>query len=328
MRWSWLAVMVGCSGTPVEAEAPGDTAAAPAEVSVALNWYPEPEFAGIYQADIDGTYAAAGLKVDIQGGGPGSPVISQVATGRVAFGVSTADEVVLAKSQGADVLAVFATYQTHPACILVWEARGLNGLQDLTGGTLAMEDGIPFAQWLKKKFAFTGVTQVPYGGGIQSLLLDQNYAQQAYVTSEAVLAKKQNIATECFMVSETGYNPYANVMITSSKFAKEHPDQVHAFVDATAKGWDAYVYGDPTAANQKISSLNPALDVAVLGEMAAAQKPLIVQGIAETETIGLMEESRWVELIGQLNEIGAITGNPPVPSDVYTNEFLQYRRSK
>jgi len=30
----------------------------------------------------------------------------------------------------------------------------------------------------------------------------------------------------------------------------------------------------------------------------------------------------------QLSEMGALTGNPPAVSDVYTNEFLSYRRAK
>lgn len=315
-----LLALLACSGTPAEtteAEAP----AAKKAVVVSLNWYPEPEFGGLYQARELGLYSEAGMDVDIQPGGAGAPVISQVATGRSQFGVSTADEVVLARAQGADVVAVFATYQTHPACIMVHKKRGVTGLDALKGGTLALEDGIPFAQWLYKKYPFTDVTRVPYGGGVTQFLLDEKHAQQAYVTSEPLLAKKGGADPDCFMVADTGYNPYANVLITSGQLVKADPELVRGFVRATVAGWDAYLR-DGTKANEKIGAANPTLEADVLQQMWEVQKPLVQGGHAETAGLGAMEEQRWATLVQQLQEIGALKGEAPAVSALYTNEFL------
>jgi NitT/TauT family transport system substrate-binding protein len=315
----FLLALVGC-GEETAKETP---ALVPAKtpVTVALNWYPEPEFGGIYEAKLAGLYEAAGLDVDIQAGSASSPVMAQVAAGHVAFGVSTGDEVILARAQQADVVTVFATFQTHPSCIMVHASRGLKGIGDLEGGTLAVEDGIPFAAWLWKKYPLEGVTRVPYQGGVTQWLLDPMYAQQGYVTSEPILAKKEGGDPVCFMVADTGYNPYADVLITNGDELANHREVVAAFVAATRKGWEQYL-ADGTRANAKIAELNPTLDATVLAAMAAAQKPLIQGGAAEKAGLGTMDADRWSQLEQQLQEVGLLQGPPPPVSSLYTNEFL------
>src|SRR5881397_3549501 len=85
-----------------------------AQSAIALNWVPEPEFGGIYEAQRGGAFAKHDLDVTIQPGGAGAPTWQLVASGKVPFAVASADEVVIARSRGADVVAVFAIYQTCP----------------------------------------------------------------------------------------------------------------------------------------------------------------------------------------------------------------------
>lgn len=301
-----IALLILACGTPAPTPATGAAAVRP--VTVALNWFPEPEFGGLYEAELGGAYDQAGFDVTIQAGGAGAPVIPQVATGRVAFGVAMADEVVLARAQGANVVAVFATYQQSPRCILVHASRGITDLSQLTSGTLALEEGVPDAQWITKKFGFAGVQRVPFGGGVTAWMLDPNYAQQAFVTSEPLVAKRGGGDPQCLMVSDTGYNPYANVLITSGNLIHDDPAMVDAFVAATKKGWEAYL-ADPTRANGEIAKLNPALTAEMLGEMATAQAPLVTSPAG----LGAMDKARWEMLVTQLQEIGSLTA--PVPAD-------------
>lgn len=304
-----IALLLLACGTP----APAPVAGGPVmrQVTVALNWFPEPEFGGIYEAKLGGAYAQAGFDVTIQAGGAGAPVIPQVATGRVAFGVAMADEVVLARAQGANVVAVFATYQQSPRCILVHASRGLTDLSQLTSGTLALEEGVPDAQWITKKFGFAGVQRVPFGGGVTAWMLDPNYAQQAFVTSEPLVARRAGGDPQCLMVSDTGYNPYANVVITSGALIHDDPGMIDSFVAATKKGWEAYL-ADPTRGNAEIAKLNPALSAEMLAEMAAAQVPLVTS----PSGLGAMERARWEVLVGQLLEIGSLA-TPVPPEDLF-----------
>src|SRR6185437_5688353 len=83
-----------------------------AHVLLALDWVPEPEFGGFYAARETGAFRAEGLDVEIQGGGAGVPVVQMVGTGKADFGVAGADEILIARARGADVLPVFAVFQT------------------------------------------------------------------------------------------------------------------------------------------------------------------------------------------------------------------------
>src|SRR5438552_18646177 len=119
------------------------------KVSIALNWVPEPEFGGIYAAREGGAFGKHNLAVDIKPGGAGAPTWQQVASGQAQFGVASADEVVIARASGADVVAIFAIYQTCPQAIMVHQSRGLKSIDEVFnpgGGTLAMEVGLPYGK--------------------------------------------------------------------------------------------------------------------------------------------------------------------------------------
>ncbi|MGH7180285.1 MAG: ABC transporter substrate-binding protein, partial [Tepidisphaeraceae bacterium] len=130
---------------------------------IALNWVPEPEFGGIYQAKVDGTFDRNEIDASIQPGGAGAPTWQLVASGKADFAVASADEVIIARSQGADVVAVFAIYQTCPQGIMVHRSRGLTSIEQVfQSGTLAMEVGLPYGKFLQKKYGFDKVKRIPY----------------------------------------------------------------------------------------------------------------------------------------------------------------------
>ena len=94
------------------------------KVTVALNWVPEPEFGGIYEAKRDGAFQRQGVDVTIEPGGAGAPTWQLVASGKVPFAVASADEMVIARSHGRGCRRIFATYQTCPQGIMVHASRG------------------------------------------------------------------------------------------------------------------------------------------------------------------------------------------------------------
>lgn len=296
-----LAALVGCRRAP--------SSEGPTKVRVQLNWVPEPEFGGVYAARVSGAYDKAGLDVEIAGGAAGTPVLQIVASGQADFGVVGADDVVLARARGVDVVAVLASFQHSPLGVMVHASRGLNALEELKSGTLAIEPGLPFGAWLKKKYGFAGVTLVPYDGGIARLLADPQWAQQCYVTSEPVAARKKGVAVKVFPAKDTGFDPYANVLITRGETLRSKPALVKAFVSATREGWRAYL-ADPKPANAVMGKLNPAMDAATFDEVAEVQEPL-VRGELGPDALGEMSESRFATLAAQLVELGTIAKAPP-----------------
>jgi NitT/TauT family transport system substrate-binding protein len=281
------------------------------KVKMTLNWVPEPEFGGIYSAKQMGAFGKHNLDVEIVPGGAGAPTWQQVANGQTDFAVASADEVMIARSKGADVVTIFATYQTCPQGIMVHAARGFKEIGDVfkNSGTVAMEPGLPYVKFLENKFGFGKVNVVAYDGGIGTFLNKPDFSQQCFITSEPLAAKKKGADPQVFLIADAGYNPYTAVVITSGKIVKEHADEVQNMMAALSEGWRAYL-DDPKAANDAMGDLNPDMDAETFAQAALAQKPLIETEEAKKNGLGSMTEQRWEELGKQLVELKVIDKAP------------------
>jgi NitT/TauT family transport system substrate-binding protein len=268
------------------------------KIKLALNWKPEPEFGGFYSAP----YAKHSLDVEILPGGAGTPTVQMVGAGSVDFGIVGGDELVLARSHGNYVVALFAVFQNNPAGIMVHASRKANNLGDvLKEGTVAIQSGLPYARLLERKYGFSHVKVVPSpGGDITAFINDEKFAQQCYITSEPVTARRKGVAVKVFAISEIGYNPYATVLAASGETLRKNPGMARDVVTAVREGWRAYL-DDPKPANQQMYQLNPTMDAETFAEVADVQRPFI-----ETGTLGAMSRERWETLIGQLKDLGDI----------------------
>jgi NMT1/THI5 like len=70
------------------------------KVTVRLKWLHQAQFAGFYVAKARGFYGKAGLDVNLEPGGSNYPAIKTVVTGGEDFGVTGADQILLARSGG------------------------------------------------------------------------------------------------------------------------------------------------------------------------------------------------------------------------------------
>ena len=291
-------------------------AAEPAKQTVlqlALNWKAEPEFGGFYAAKLSGGFEKRGLNVEITEGGAGTPVVQMVANSKVPFGIAAADEVVLSRARGTDVIALFAIYQINPQGIMVHPERGFKSLADLFAapGTLAIQSGAPYTLFLQAKYPNAKVKLVPYAGGIAQFLTDTNYSQQCYVTSEPLLAKKKNKPVSSFLIADAGFNPYGTVVIARRQFIEKTQKQTRDVIEAIREGWSDYLRA-PEAANAWMVKLNPAMDAATMKEAAEVQKPFILAPKMPSAELGKMSAERWSALVNQLFELKLIKKKPPV----------------
>lgn len=268
-----------------------------------LNWVPEPEFGGYYAARAMGAFRDEKLDVEIRPGGPGIPVMQMVASGQVAFGITSADSLLVARERGIDVVAIFALYQTFPEGIMVHAERGLTSLDEVfAGGTLAMEPGTPFQRLLARRYGLNKVKAVPYSNNLGPFLNDPQFAQQCFITAEPIAARRAGANIQIFPLSDIGYNPYSGVIFTLRKTLTEQPEQVSGLIRAVRQGWQAYLE-DPSPTNLIMQSLNPTMDAATFAEAANIQKPLILGNTQPPKLLGTMEQRRWQTLAEQLREL-------------------------
>ncbi len=284
---------------------PAGAAGAGEPIKIALNWVPEPEFGGIYAAQQSGIFKANGLDVQIMPGGAGAPTWQMVGAGKVPFGIASADEVAIARTRGADIMALFAIYQTCPQGIMVHEERGDNSIADVFTdgkGMLAMEKGLAYSRYLEKKYGFGKVKLVSYSGGIAAFMADKNYAQQCFIFSEPIAARRQGAKVKTFLVADAGYNPYTGVLIARTDYVNANKSTVEAMIKSFREGWLKYLR-DPGPANELMHSLNRTMDERTFAEAAEAQKPLVLPEGMKPEQIGTMTLERWQTLISQLREL-------------------------
>jgi NitT/TauT family transport system substrate-binding protein len=291
-----------------------------AATTIALNWFPEAEHGGFYAAEAAGLYKAKGLDVRLIPGGPGAPVLQEVAPGRVDFGVSNADEVLIARAQGVPVVSVLAPIQTSPRVIMVHEESGIKDLAGLKNLTLAIEPQAPFTNFLKKKLPLTGVRFVPYTGSVAPFLADKNFAQQAYGISEPHVAIEKGAKVVNLYVSELGYNPYTSVLVVSEKTLKDTA-LVRKVVAASQEGWAKYLE-NAHAADSLLKKVNSQVDQGTLDYGHTELLKLCRNVDTDKLGLGVQTASRWNDLRTHLVELGVLKANSPAANLAWTGKFL------
>jgi NitT/TauT family transport system substrate-binding protein len=285
--------------------------AAAEKVKLALNWKPEPEFGGFYAAEVGGVFKRHGLDVEIQPGGSGTPVVQMIAAGKVEFGIVSADEVVISRANGSDVVALFAVFQTSPQGVMAHAERGFKSVGDVlkNDGVLAIQKGLPYAEFVFKKYGAVKAKIVPYMGGVGNFLNDKKFSQQVFVTAEPIEAKKKGALVSTFLIADEGYNPYTVVLATRAALVKKNPTLVKAVVEASREGWRNYL-DNPEPANRIMAGLNKAMDAETFVASTQLQKPLIETAETAKSGLGTMSVERWQLLVDQLSDLKLIKQKP------------------
>lgn len=281
-------------------------------ITIQLNWKPEPQFGGFYTGKVEGIYEKHGLDVRVEPGGAGTPTVQMVAAGKAPYAIVSADELVIARSRGLDVVALFAVYQTNPQGIMTRAIRGITDLGEIfkQPGVLAMQKGLPYALFLEKKYGFGKLQIVPSPfGDLTGYRTRDDYAMQCFVTSEPLAAKKIGIEPRTFLIAESGYNPYTTVLVTTGEHLKANRDEVNRIVASVRDAWTKYL-ADPTSTNDFMRKLNPTMDAQTFTDSAEAQKPLIETDETKKNGIGSMTLERWTALVDQLAELKVIEKRP------------------
>jgi NitT/TauT family transport system substrate-binding protein len=287
------------------------------KVKLGLNWKAEPEFGGFYAAKELGLYEKAGLDVEIIEGAAGVPIAQMVASGQVDFGVTSGDHLILTRSNGADIKALFTVYQKSPQCVMVREDSSIKSFKELMDSdlTLSATSGSLWLTYLQKKFPPKKLKIVPYQGGITAFLNDPKMAQQGFAGSEPQLAESRGVKTRTLLIADAGFDNYAAILFASAKTLKDKPEVAKKFVAATREGWIAYVK-DPSAAHKVISHLNPSMDPTTIETVFKIQKPLMVGD--SKKGFGALSEKRWEILVKQMVEAGLIK-KPVQAKDLFIN---------
>jgi NitT/TauT family transport system substrate-binding protein len=290
-------------------------------VKLQTDWYPQPEQGGFYNALVKGYYKDEGLDVTIVPGGPYGNGLQLIASNSAQFGMGTSDNILEAVSNDEPLVAVGATMQHDPQGIMVHAGSPVHTIADLDGHTIAVKPGSTWVAYLEKRYKFQNLREVPATFSVSNFLQDPTYIQQIFVTSEPFFARKSGAQVRTLLISDAGYDPY-RVFFTSTAFLKEHPGMVAKFVRASLRGWRDYL-NDPTAANNEIAKLNPAMNQDQMAYTCRALKEgKFISGTDPSGgQLGQFNITRWQTMYQQLLDL-KIVKKPFDPASAYTTQFL------
>ena len=333
MRMQWLRtltitliviVLTGCIGTRIRTgNGSGDT------VSCRLKWLPQAQFAGLYVAQAKGFFEQAGIHCTLHPGGQDFNVGQLVATNSDDFGVWSADQMLIARSQGLPVVALAVIYQESPVCFFSRKDSGIRTPQDFVGKKVGMQYGTNVrteyvAMMNRLGIDMNSITEVPSRFDLRPFLSGEVDVWNGYTINEPLASESLGVAVQLIKHSEYGVHMYADCLITTETMVKEHPDLIGRFVAAVIKGWEyALAHRDESVriVLDQDSRLREEHERKMLDESAR----LIQAGGAGVLGIGQMDEKVWLAMLEELKAQGQLGPHPVKLSEVFTDQFLPRR---
>jgi NitT/TauT family transport system substrate-binding protein len=279
------------------------------------NWLAQAEHGGFYQAVADGTYAACGLDVTIQPGGPQVNNRALMIAGKVDYHMGgNLLEAFSAAAEGIPIVAVAASFQKEPQVILTHpgKAETFEDLKKLDKILIGDQGYASFYQWMKAAYGFTDEQREVYTFNPAPFIANENWGMQGYLSSEPFfVAKETGWEPDVFLIADAGYSTYSTLIETMADTVATKPEQVTCFVEGSIKGWYNYIYNDNTAANEMIKKDNPEMtDEAIAYAIEKMKEAGIVDsGDALTMGIGAMTEAQVKDFFDKMVEAGVVAAD-------------------
>jgi putative hydroxymethylpyrimidine transport system substrate-binding protein len=292
-----------------------------------LDFYPNPDHAGIYTAQKLGYFDEAGLDVSIQTPAEAAAPIKLLAAGKTDLAISYEPEVLLAQEQGLGVVAVGALVD-RPLTSMIWLKKSkVGGIAGLRGKTIATA-GIPYQDaYLKTilaraKMTPSDVKSVNVGFDLLPALVGGRAQAMlgGFLNVEGVdlrLRGKQPVVTPVDRLGVPTYDEL--VLVARRQEIEEDPEAIRLFVAALARGTAAAV-GQPDVALKALLEANPALEPKLTRAELAATLPLL-EHPGGKRPYGYMDPAQWKAFIAWMHENELISGQPPT-SSVLTDAYL------
>ncbi len=300
-------------------------------LSLTLDFYPNPDHAGIYMAEKLGYFEEAGLDVSIAAPSDPAAPLKLVAAGKTDLAVSYEPEVVLAQQQGLPVVAVAALVD-RPLTSLIWLRKsGIKSVADLAGKTVA-DAGIPYQEAFLKtilaraKVAESSVNQVNVGFGLLPALLGGSADAMlgGYSNVEGVDLQQQGKDPVVTPVDQLGVPTYDELVLVANRKALEaEPEAVRLFIAALQRGTEAAI-ARPAEATEAVVAANSDLEPKLTAAEVEATLPLLAGELGAAgagNPYGYMDPKQWEAFAAWMRDNELIEGLPKAP-ELLTNAYL------
>jgi len=314
-----LVVVSGCSSGSPAAPAPTSP---PEEVTLAMGFIPNVQFAPFYVAVNKGYFADENLEIEFDYGME-TDLLSLVGADTLQFAVASGDQVILARGQGLPVVYVMTYFHRFPVAVMSMEDMPLDKPEDLIGRSVGIPaPGASYNGWLALLHA-TGIDEedVP----IEFI----GYTQVASLTEGRIDAAVVYGANEPVQLRQAGYEPnimyvadymnlVSNGIITNEKTIEERPELVTSLIRAVLRGLRDTIDAPEDAFEICLEYVPEAG-----GENRDIQMAVLEESIKfwDSETLGLCDPSAWEKSVDFMFQAGLMESKSDAEK-MYTNDFI------
>ena len=290
------------------------TSAFAKEVTLLMDWFPQGNQSGYWQAEFDNRYHTD-VTIKVKAGGPKVNTTQMVASGQVEFGLNASDSVMMANSKGAGLKGIFVSLNHVPYTLVFHPNQGIKTVNDLEGRPFAVKMGVTYWKWVKFKYGVSA-KEFPLTGDLGLFARTPTQFQQGYSLFLPARLAAKGVATEQITLESLGYKPYS-VLFTTDKMIKEKPELVQAVVDRLSISFHKSLV-DPKPTRDYILSKSKKVNAEIHNNALELMKADFLP--KDWSKIGCQDPNRWVELSEQLKDINMLPADFN-PHDSYDTSF-------
>jgi putative hydroxymethylpyrimidine transport system substrate-binding protein len=318
-------LLAGC-GTKSDTTTAGSGRSEP--FTVMLDWFPNPDHAGLYAAQASGEYQRAGLDVKFVTPSDAAAPLKLLQAGRVDLAISYEPDVMLARDQGADVVAVGALVQKPLTALMSVGAKGITRPQQLAGKTVGTA-GIPYqSAYLHTILDKAGVDpgsvkEVNVGFNLTGAMVSKKVDATigAFWNVEGVELQRAGRKPHILRMESLGVPAYDELVVAARQRDLDEAtgSKGRRFLQATARGY-ALVKADPAKGVDALLKADKGLNRNLTTAQVKATIPVVFP--AHDQPFGWQEPAQWAVYEKWMRANGLL--KPPAQGEraPLTNEFL------
>jgi NitT/TauT family transport system substrate-binding protein len=292
-----------------------------------LNWVPGGDHAPYYYAKKLGWYAKEGIDLNLEPGKGSALATQKVGAGANPIGLADMGGVLVAKSKGADTVAVINVYANSPQGLYWLKSSGIKSIKDFPGKKI----GNPAADGARTMWPALAKANGIDPKSVTWVNIDAN-AKLSALKSKAIdittsfynihhIFQRELGADMGFLAwRDVGLNPYGNSVIVNEAFLAKNKPMIGKFVKVTQRAFAACVKESKPCV-QALIDANGALSFD--NELVNWQlvEVLMSDRISQTVALGWHDDARMKADYELVRDYIGIDKPFDVKS-TYTNEFL------
>ena len=296
-------------------------------ISVQLDWFPEPEHGGLYQALAKNYFTDEGLAVTLISGGNNILVTQMLASGRAQIGQSDSTKIILAAARGLPVKIIGAVFHNSPSGLMLHADNPISRFEELDGKTIMARTEALYIPYIKKKYGIT-FNVIPQNFGLGQFMSDKNFIQEGFYIAEFYFIEKEGVKPKVLNLWDSGYMN-SLVLAANTEFIESHSVVVDRFMHAFIKGWSEYLEGDSIPAREAMKEANRKISRVVEDDFLDFSRKIIIRdNLARGnklwgENYGILSIERVEEQISQLIDLEVLKEGEITAADVHAQSVTR-----